>query len=405
MIYHSERLKSIMQEHDVGMVIAATAQNIHYFSGFTPVVKTLRPYQGECYVMITADNVTQRHVVHATGEIDQVLDSPGDIGLVHTYGTFFREPNEKAELTDEERRLQDYSCLTTAFADAQTALLQAVTALLSPNLRCIGIDEDGFHSATLLALQHAFPAIRFVPFSAQLRRIRWVKTPFEVEQLSLSAINNENAVRHACEHAHLGMSETEIVRHFNTSLASNGSIPHLTMLKIGRHAVGGQRQPRLENRLQRGDVLWFDADASYQGFWSDIARTVIVGTDNPEYRDKYCALKQGMDVALQQIEVGMTGQDVFHLVMDTVNHCGRFHYRRHHVGHGIGLEPYELPLLGPNDTTPIEEGMVLSVETPYYQFGCGALHLESPLLVTRERNICLTDEWAPEWTVIKGISQ
>ncbi|NAT79273.1 aminopeptidase P family protein [Dickeya dadantii] len=404
MIYHSSRLKNIMQEHDVEMVIAATAQNIKYFSGFMPVVKTLRPYQGECYVMITAGNVRQIHLVHAIGEIDQVLDSPSDIGLVHTYGTFFREPNDEVTLTDEERRLQSYSDLNTAFADAETALLQAVAALISPETRRVGIDEDGLHAMTFLALQRAFPAIRFVPFSAQLRRTRQVKTPFEIEQLSTSAINNENAVRHVCEYLHAGMQETEIVRRFNMSLAGDGSIPTLTMLKIGRHAVGGQRLPRAENRLRRGDVLWFDADASYQGFWSDIARTVIFDHDNQEYREKYGALKQGMDIALQQIEPGMTGQEVFHLVMDKINRCDLFHYRRHHVGHGIGLEPYELPLLGPNDKTPIEEGMVLSVETPYYQFGTGALHLESPLLVTRQNNICLTREWAPEWTVIKGMS-
>ncbi|WPD74816.1 Xaa-Pro peptidase family protein [Dickeya fangzhongdai] len=404
MIYHSSRLKSIMQEHDVEMVIAATAQNIKYFSGFMPVVKTLRPYQGECYVMITASNVEQIHLVHAIGEIDQVLDSPGNIGLVHAYGTFFREPNDEVMLTDEERRLQSYSCQNTAFADAETALIQAVAALISPEMRRIGIDEDGLHAMTLLTLQRTFPAIRFVPFAAMLRRTRQVKTAFEIEQLSAAAINNEKAVRHVCEHVHAGMPETEIVRLFNASLAGDGSIPDLTMLKIGRHAVGGQRRPRVENRLQRGDVLWFDADASYQGFWSDIARTVIFEHDNEEYREKYGALKQGMDLALQQIEPGMTGRDVFHMVMDKINSRGLFHYRRHHVGHGIGLEPYELPLLGPNDTTPIEEGMVLSVETPYYQFGTGALHIESPLLVARQHNICLTREWAPEWTVIKGMS-
>lgn len=63
------------------------------------------------------------------------------------------------------------------------------------------------------------------------------------------------------------------------------------------------------------------------------------------------------------------GANVFDLTMNAVYKSGFTEYRRHHVGHGIGLEPYELPILAPNNEDVIEEGMVLSVETPYYEFG------------------------------------
>jgi Xaa-Pro aminopeptidase len=60
------------------------------------------------------------------------------------------------------------------------------------------------------------------------------------------------------------------------------------------------------------------------------------------------------------------------------------HYQRHHVGHGVGLEVYDVPLLGPNDATPLEEAMVFEVELPYYELGFAGLQVEDTVLVTPE---------------------
>ena len=86
----------------------------------------------------------------------------------------------------------------------------------------------------------------------------------------------------------------------------------------------------------------------------------------------------------------MTGDQVFNLTMSAVHKAGFPEYRRHHVGHGIGLEPYERPILTPGNADIIEPGMVLSIETPYYEFGLGALHVEDPILVRETANERLT---------------
>lgn len=52
------------------------------------------------------------------------------------------------------------------------------------------------------------------------------------------------------------------------------------------------------------------------------------------------------------------------------------------MGHGIGLETYDPPLLAPGDHTKLEAGMVLDIETPYYEIGLGALHVEDTFVVT-----------------------
>ena len=70
--------------------------------------------------------------------------------------------------------------------------------------------------------------------------------------------------------------------------------------------------------------------------------------------------------------------------METVQSEGIPHYQRHHCGHGIGLEVYDSPLIGPKDQTVLEEGMVFCLETPYYEIGWGGLLVEDTVVITKD---------------------
>jgi Xaa-Pro dipeptidase len=59
-------------------------------------------------------------------------------------------------------------------------------------------------------------------------------------------------------------------------------------------------------------------------------------------------------------------------------------YRRHHIGHGLGLSSHERPFLAPWNQAALQEGMVLCVETPYYLWGVGGFAPEDQLVVTKD---------------------
>ena len=389
MIYNVDRLKQQFNKHDLDIIIAATRENILYLTGFNPVIKTLNPYYGQSYVAIARDNPSQIHCVHPIGEIDQLLDSQSPLGNVYSYGRFYREYLSDTPLTAEEERLQQWSDLKEAYPSPPQALDALITALNAQNSR-IGYDQDGFSGPAFAALRSVVPNAQLVEASDIFRFVRRVKTPYEIEQLTRSAQINERAIAEVLENLEENMPETEISRLFEVALVKQGAYPSLTMVKIGRHAVGGQRRQRDNIRLAPRDLLWFDSDAWYQGFWSDIARVYAYREVSTVASDRYHALAQGMKTAIAQISPGMTGSDVFDLTMTTVHEAGFPDYRRHHVGHGIGLEPYERPILGPSETELIEVGMVISVETPFYEFGFGALHIEDPVLIGSESNHILT---------------
>jgi len=400
--YHVDRLVAHMDEQDADMVIASTAQNLRYFTGFAPVVKTLNPHLGECYAIISRDNTASVSVVHSAGEADQILDMTAPLATAWIYGTFHRNiPSRTTSLLDEIR-LQSFG---KPVADtARQALIMAVQATVAQktNARVL-IDDDGMRPETLLALQIAYPNMTFVDASMTLRRIRHVKTMGEIALLTQAARQNEAAVATCLAHACAGQSETEIVAQFEQSVLAQGGRPGVTMMKIGRHAVTGQRRPNAAHRLATGDLLWFDSDTVHQNYWSDIARTAVFGSPTPRQIDRYDALRAGMAEGLTALRPGQTGADVFAAVMHVVRNAGIPEYARHHVGHGIGLEPFEGPVLAPNDTTVLEAGMVISLETPFYEYGFGALHIEDPVCITQNGAEFLTLNPNPHLASFKEI--
>ena len=90
MLVHEQRLIDRMDEEGLDAVVAATLPNVHYLAGFWSLALSGFPYEGQCYALITRDDVTLPLVVSSTVELDQVQDGFPVKGTVN-FGKFYRE--------------------------------------------------------------------------------------------------------------------------------------------------------------------------------------------------------------------------------------------------------------------------------------------------------------------------
>ena len=127
---------------------------------------------------------------------------------------------------------------------------------------------------------------------------------------------------------------------------------------------------RLPRRVLDPDVLDVDPGRTGRGE----KRRELAGPVGEHHRNRLIARRRRAVLA----------RDPADAVVAAVRASGLAEYRRHHVGHAIGLEPYEPPLLAPGDDTDLEAGMVLRVEAPYYMIGWGGLNLMETVLVMRK---------------------
>ena len=375
----------MFKELDYDTYIATTKENVQYLSGFLPVCKVLRPYTSDVFVVVNKKKPDEIHIVHSKGEIDQILDSYSNVGIVNTYGDFYREDENKYQMSKEDIKLKNLSRAKNNYSNSLDGLIDILEKL---NSKKVLIDEEGLTHSRYKNIVEKLALYDLKDASYYLRKVRSIKTDYEIKMLQKSSNILEQAILDISV-LNTSINEEDIVRIFNTSIAKNGGIPNLPMIKIGEHSVGGQRKPNKNNIFTEKNFIWFDCDISYKGYWSDVARILTFNKDSYSNKKYYNILLKAQKKAIDFIKPGMRAKDVYNFVMNYVRKNGIPHYKRQHVGHGIGLEPYELPVLSPDNEETIEENMVLCIETPYYEYGVGAIHVEDLVLIKNDENIVL----------------
>jgi Xaa-Pro dipeptidase len=145
-------------------------------------------------------------------------------------------------------------------------------------------------------------------------------------------------------------------------------------------------------RLAPGCTVKFDAQVRVSHYFSDVGRTFVVGAPLPEQRRIYEGLMEAHERARERLRPGVRVCDVFQAAMEPLRKRGFRRYSRGHFGHSIGLDPKceEPPFVSAVETRPLEPGMVLSIETPFYCRGLASIQLEDVCLITAEGHEALT---------------
>ncbi|OJF09562.1 M24 family metallopeptidase [Couchioplanes caeruleus] len=388
MLAHLDRLARRMDEAGLDAFVATTFENVYYLTGVASQPAQTHPHGGRCLAVVVRDRLATPYFLTSRCDVDQFLDAAVPLAGAVGFGTFHRELADDAVLTPGEQRLYDVSVLGPTPATALDALANVLREAGVAG-GTVGIDEKGAPFGFLDALGDALPGTRVVPAAEDLRWVRKVKTPAEVERITASAAAAEAGIRAAVAAARPGATERELVREFELEVVRHGARPKFTLIKFGRSAVGGQQRPT-DVPLRRGDGIWFDVGCVLNGYWSDLARTFALGEPDAKLARYYDAVLAGEERGIAEARPGLRGKELFDITVDGVRRAGIAHYRRHHVGHGIGVEIYEPVLITPNSEDVIEIGTVVNIETPYYEFGFGAVHVEDPFVVEPEGNRLLT---------------
>lgn len=389
MFINSERVQRIMGERGLDGLVATTVGNVHYLTGIFSDGLRLYPYEHQSYAVITRDRPTEPYFIASAGLVNQAWMGYRTIQDVVTYGKFTRfGPLDSIELTADEIWLKKVAQEYQPEPSSLDALILAIKKM-GLERAAIGIDELNLDFRYFDQLKERLPFVKFSMAGKTFREIRKVKTPAELDQLRLANKIAENAFLATLEIAREGITEHELAREFDCTVASQGGRPQFTLIRIGRNGVAGEVKSN-NTPLKRGDLIWFDVGLELDGFWADIARNACLGEPSPRARKIYQAMLAGEQAAIDHTVAGMTGEQLFDLTMGVSREAGVPYYDRSHVGHGIGMELYEDVMLAKGVKDVIEEGTVVNIETPYYEFGLGALHVEDPFVVRAGGNELLT---------------
>ena len=380
MLINTSRATALMAADGVDAIVSATIENNFYLSGVFLDSQYLFPHDAEYYVVAPADRPDAGVIVSSIGEADLAVVANPTISDIVTYGTFFRDIVAGVPLDADEERVRTITAAHQVGRPSVDALVEGFRRL-GLESGTIAVDERGPNPALLAQLAEALPGASFVPAAQLFRRIRAVKTPAEVEKVTAALRVTETGLRAAFDAFHEGVTEREIKRVFESAVVAEGARPGFTLVRFGRGLALGQ-VPAGDVPLAPGDFAFFDVGVDLDGYKSDIGRLVSFGEPNQVTQDLYRASKAGQEVAIGMMCPGVIASDVFAAAVAAVQDAGIPSYRRQHVGHGIGIEYYDMPVLNPGTDVALEENMTFEVETPYYRLGVGGAFIEDTVLVT-----------------------
>ncbi len=243
------------------------------------------------------------------------------------------------------------------------------------------MDEMGFDPSVLARLRATLPQTDVKPAYAVFREIQAVKSPEEQEILRVASRCAAEAIGVTLGIAREGISQRELVETYRVYATRQGAQPTHSYLRCGPFSAFSEVLP-CAYTLKKGDLLSWDVGCIYQGYHADLAGTAVVGNPSERQIRYYRAVLAGERAAIAAIQPGVRVADVFHVAVATVRENGIPNYQRNHCGHGIGTEGYGIPLVAPDSSLCFEPGMVVNIETPYYEIGFGGVAVEDTILVT-----------------------
>lgn len=372
------QVEAVLADEALDAVVASAPENVTYLSGFWAMTHWIRRGP-QAYVFWPREGRGEASIVCGTGVIDLVADQEIWVDRVRRFGYFAFEGTDTPGMPPVHRR-QVELIEGAEFAGPVEALVDAIRAAGLEKGR-IAVDEIGMTPQAMDRLRAALPDLAIVPAFEIMRRMRRIKTAEEVARLRRACNITEDCIEASLAVAAEGLSELEMARVFNRVMVENDALPVLGCIGFGHRSALINAQPS-EARLRKGDLIRFDVGGRYRHYRADIARIGVYGEPDPQVRSRYEALRNGVEVAHEIIRPGMKASVLFDRVMETVRKSGMPDYKRSHVGHGIGIDGYDLPSLSPESDAVLEAGMVICVETPYYDFGLGGLQVEDMIHVT-----------------------
>jgi len=283
--------------------------------------------------------------------------------------------------------------------------------------RRVGVELDVLPVSLFRKMERAFGGKEWVDISKEILAVRARKSPFEIEQLRRSAEIVDHVFSKVPELLREGMTELELdallqaegrrrghqgwlrMRGFNQEMPNisvmageSGAAPSYTDTPLKGYGVTHAiAQGASWRKIGRDEPVVVDYGGGYNGYTTDETRTFVIGRLPPHLQRAYEVALEVLETFEEHAKEGVNGREIYRLCWEVVQRRGlEGHFMGYEdskvkfIGHGIGLEINERPIIASGRDEVLEEGMVLAVEPKFVFPAEGAVGVEADYVVRKE---------------------
>lgn len=249
-------------------------------------------------------------------------------------------------------------------------------------IQSIGFEDDYINFNMYSDFYNKVKA-ELVPAGNVIEEMRMIKTSQEIEYLQAACEISCRAFDRLLKDIRVGVTEKELAAKLSSYMVFEGADTQ----PYGNILISGARTSLLHgipsNRaIEYGDLVLMDFGCQFNGYLSDMTRTVVVGKATPKQREVYELEKQMVELSLAKMKAGVPVRDVYRESIKPIKDTEYLPYHYGNIGHGIGLFVHEMPFMGENYHDVLQAGNVRTIEPGIYIPGWGGIRIEDQILIT-----------------------
>ena len=360
----AQLIKELMQE-PIDAVLINNPSNLYYYTGFTG---------GEAmFLMPVNGDIMSTYAFELCGisNDSRVITNDWPDGYVITDSRYY----EQVEKECEGLQLVKWE---------SKGMAATIQELLVEDKKIQIILEDDMNLAQYMKLTEICRNCAFALGSKWIQKPRMVKDAEELAKLEQAEYIGDAAFTHILDVLKPGVSEREIALELEFFMKKQGASKLSFDTIVASGANGSMPHAQVTDRvLQSGDFVTMDFGCVYQGYCSDMTRTVAIGTPTDEMKKVYQIVLDANLRAMEQIEAGKRCNEIDAVARDYIREQGYGEYFGHGLGHGVGLDIHEEPRFSPKCDVITQENMVITDEPGIYLPGQFGVRIED-LVVVKE---------------------
>ena len=244
----------------------------------------------------------------------------------------------------------------------------------------IGIEKHYWNAYYYTELINAMPDATFVECQRIFEDVRMIKDPDEVEILTKASKVTRKALEAAFLTAKSGDTEVDIAKQIKNNLMNQGADEMaFLVLGTGKRSMLVHPMPA-DIALSPGDIVKADYGGLFSGYYSDLARSVVVEKPSQIQVEVYKKIATIQKKIINAMKPGIRCCDLFNKCKELYEE-NELPFIMPHIGHGLGLGLHEDPILSPLNEKKLQKNMVINVEPLVIADGF-CIHLEDLVLIT-----------------------
>ena len=285
-------------------------------------------------------------------------------------------------INEAKQQLSDKFLVISGDMDTIKSLLE--------NKKIIGFDNTVPYT-TYKELIENLSDKEFVDITDKLFDMRMIKSDWEIQNIKKAQQITELGFNEALKALKEGISEIEIAALIEYTFLKNGAeIAFDSIVAFGENGATPHAH-RSSRMLTCGDFVTMDIGAKYNGYCSDMTRTVAFGGISRKQIEVYNTVLQAHEATIKKITTNMSGKEADNIARSIIENKGYGQYFTHSTGHSVGIDIHEPIYLSKKENRLLKNGMVVTVEPGIYIPNLCGVRIEDTVVIQNDQAVSLTN--------------